>query len=128
MMLLGAPAGSHALYKAIHRQNISAMKCRSIEPTPEMSDLQAKFLTSLIRCVCLGTMRVPHNSGLDSIAGWERGFFESEFTHASGASRLTTFRGGFVPLFQSLAGSKARFPSRYLTEARETLGQFVERR
>ena len=78
--------------------------------------------------VCLGTMRVPHNSGLDSIAGWERGFYESEFTHASGASRLTTFRGGFVPLFQSLAGSKAGFPSRFLTEARETLGQFVERR
>ena len=78
--------------------------------------------------VCVGTMRIPDNSGLDSIAGWERGSFEIEFTHASGASRLTTFRGGFIPLFQSLAGSKARFPSRYLTEARETLRQFVERR
>jgi PRTRC genetic system protein B len=78
--------------------------------------------------VCLGTMRIPGDSGLDSIAAWERGFFESEFTHASGASRLTTFPGGFIPLLESVAGSKARFPIRYLTEARETLKEFVERR
>ena len=31
--------------------------------------------------LCLGTMRIPDNSGLDCIAGWERGFFESAFTH-----------------------------------------------
>lgn len=78
--------------------------------------------------VCLGTMRVPHSTGVDSIEGWERGFFESEFTHASGASRLTTFPGGFIPLCRALAGSRDPFPTRYLTPARETLRQFVQRR
>ena len=78
--------------------------------------------------VCLGTMRVPDSTGMDSIQGWERGFFESEFTHASGASRLTSFPGGFIPLCRSLAGSCKPFPTRYLTNARETLRHFVERR
>jgi PRTRC genetic system protein B len=78
--------------------------------------------------VCLGTMRVPHSSGVESIEEWERGFFESEFTHASGASRLTSFPGGFIPLCRSIRGSDKPFPTRYLTEARETLRHFVERR
>jgi hypothetical protein len=93
-----------------------------------MSDLQAKSSTSLIRCVCLGTMRVPHSTGIESIEAWERGFFESEFTHASGGSRLTNFPGGFIPLCRTLAGSSEPFPLPYLTHARETLRQFVERR
>jgi PRTRC genetic system protein B len=78
--------------------------------------------------VCLGTMRVPQSTGVDSIEGWERGFFESEFTHASGASRLTNFPGGFIPLCRSLAGSCDPFPTRYLTQSRETLRYFVQRR
>jgi PRTRC genetic system protein B len=78
--------------------------------------------------VCLGTMRVPESSSVDAVDGWERGFFQSEFTHAYGAARLTNFPGGFLPLWRSLAGSKQTFPVKYLTDARETLRQFVERR
>lgn len=78
--------------------------------------------------VCLGTMRVPDSPGIDAIEGWERGFFQSEFTHAYGATRTTTFRGGFLPLWRSLAGTNRKFPVRYLTSARETLRQFIERR
>ena len=78
--------------------------------------------------VCLGTMRVPESSSVDAIDGWERGFFQSEFTHAYGAARLTNFPGGFLPLWRSLAGSNQLFPVQYLTDARETLRQFVERR
>ena len=73
-------------------------------------------------------MRVPESSGVDAIEGWERGFFQSEFTHAYGAARLTSFPGGFLLLWRSLAGSKREFPVQYLTDARETLRQFVERR
>ena len=78
--------------------------------------------------VCLGTMRIPDSSGLDAIEGWEQGFFQSEFTHAYGAAHLTSFPGGFLSLCRRLAGSQKPFPAEYLTDARETLQQFVERR
>lgn len=78
--------------------------------------------------VCLGTMRVPEGSGVETIEAWEHGFFQSEFTHAYGAARLTSFPGGFLALCRRLAGSRKPFPVEYLTDARETLRQFVERR
>ena len=78
--------------------------------------------------VCVGSMRIPESSGVEAIDGWERGFFQSEFTHAYGAARLTSFSGGFLPLCRRLAGSRKPFPTEYLTDARETLRQFVERR
>ena len=36
--------------------------------------------------------------------GWENAYFASEFTHPSGAVRLTTHPGGFLGLWSSLAG------------------------
>jgi len=78
--------------------------------------------------VCVGTMRLPESSGVDAMEGWECGFFQSEFTHAYGAARLTSFPGGFLALCRWLAGSRQPFPKEYLTDARETLRQFVERR
>jgi PRTRC genetic system protein B len=78
--------------------------------------------------ICIGTMRIPESSGVDAIEGWERGFFQSEFTHAYGAARLTSFPGGYLALFRRLAGSRKPFPVEYLPDARETLFQFVERR
>ena len=78
--------------------------------------------------ICVGTMRVPESSGVAAIEGWERGFFQSEFTHAYGAARLTRFPGGFLALCRRLAGNRKPFPVEYLTDARETLQQFVERR
>ena len=98
-------------------------------PTAESKLMTAPFWNcSESAEVCLGTMHVPESSGVDAIDGWERGFFQSEFTHAYGAARLTNFPGGFLPLWRSLAGSKQSFPVQYLTDARETLRQFVERR
>jgi PRTRC genetic system protein B len=76
--------------------------------------------------VCPGTMRVPESSDVSSIPRWEESYFQSEFTHASGAVRLTSHRRGFVGLWRSLAGKKT-FPIQYLTDARETLGDFVAR-
>jgi PRTRC genetic system protein B len=79
--------------------------------------------------VCQGTMRSPEDAtSVDSIAAWERAFFQSRFTHASGAGRLSKYAGGFVALWKSLAGSEQRFPVRYLADCGETLHQFVERR
>jgi PRTRC genetic system protein B len=78
--------------------------------------------------VCLGTMRVPDGRGVEAMTGWELGFFQSEFTHASGAARLTNYPGGFLALCQHVSGRRKPFPVEYLTDARETLQQFVERR
>lgn len=78
--------------------------------------------------VCLGSMRIPETLGVDAIEGWESGFFQSEFTHAYGAARLTNFPGGYLALCRRIAGSRRLFPVEYLTDARETLREFVERR
>ena len=74
--------------------------------------------------VCLGTARAPKDATVASIPAWEAAFHRSSFTHALGAVRLTTHPGGFVGLWRSLVGKK-RFSARYLTEARETLRDFV---
>jgi PRTRC genetic system protein B len=74
--------------------------------------------------VCLGTARAPKDASVASIPAWQEAFHGSAFTHALGAVRLTTHRGGFMGLWRSLAGKK-RFPARHLTEARETLRDFV---
>jgi PRTRC genetic system protein B len=98
-------------------------------PAPETKLMTAPFWNcSESGEVCVGTMRVPESSGVDAVEEWERGFFQSEFTHAYGAARLTSFPGGFLPLWRSLAGRKREFPVQYLTDARETVRQFVERR
>ena len=76
--------------------------------------------------VCPGTMRLPESADAASIPHWENAYFQSEFTHASGAVRLTSHPEGFIGLWRSLAGRK-RFPARYLTDAGETLQEFVAR-
>jgi PRTRC genetic system protein B len=74
--------------------------------------------------VCAGSMRVPDTSDVVSIPQWEDAFFQSEFTHAAGAVRLTKHPGGCIGLWRSLAGKK-QFPAQYLTDAGETLQEFV---
>ena len=76
--------------------------------------------------VCTGSMRVPESSYVTSIPAWVDAYFQSEFTHAAGAVRLTSHPGGFIALWKGLAGSK-RFPLQYLTDAGETLQEFVTR-
>jgi PRTRC genetic system protein B len=74
--------------------------------------------------ICGGSMRVPESSDIASISAWESAYFQSEFTHAAGAVRLTSHLGGFIGLWRGLAG-KRRFPVHYLTDAGETLQEFV---
>ncbi len=78
--------------------------------------------------VCLGSMRVPNDAGVASLAGWENAYFASEFTHPSGAVRLTTHPGGFLGLWSGLAGRKRAFPVKFLAESKQTLQEFVEQR
>jgi hypothetical protein len=70
-------------------------------------------------------MHVPTSEVWSSVAEeWERGFFESAFTHPSGAVRLTSYKGGIIPMWQSVLGSDA-FPDQYLVPAHEALLQFM---
>jgi PRTRC genetic system protein B len=76
--------------------------------------------------VCAGSMRVPEFSDIASISAFETAYFQSEFTHAAGAVRLTSHPGGFIGLWKGLAGRK-RFPVQHLIDAGETLQDFVIR-
>jgi len=78
--------------------------------------------------VCVGSMRVPGETNVGSLLGWENSYFASEFTHPSGAVRLTTHPGGFLGLWSSLAGRKSDFPVKFLADSKQTLQEFVERR
>ena len=75
--------------------------------------------------VCLGSMRVPEDVTANTIAAWEAAYFTSEFTHPSGAVRLTTHSGGFLGLWSGLAHRK-RFPVRFLADSKQTLLDFIE--
>jgi len=77
---------------------------------------------------CQGSMRSPDDVGIAAISLWEQAFFQSEFTHQTGAMRLTTHPGGFLGLWKSLTGTRKRFPVEYLAATKETLEEFVTRR
>jgi len=77
--------------------------------------------------VCTGSMHVPKvHVSCSVIEEWEQGFFESAFTHPSGAVRLTSYKGGIIPMWKSVLGRDA-FPDQYLVPAHETLLQFIRR-
>jgi PRTRC genetic system protein B len=75
--------------------------------------------------VCLGSMRVPQEVSANSIVAWEAAYFASEFTHPSGAVRLTTHPRGFLGVWAALARRK-HFPVRFLADSKQTLQEFVE--
>jgi PRTRC genetic system protein B len=74
--------------------------------------------------VCTGTMQRPDSASVSSISAWERGFYESAFTHAN-VGRLTRHEGGFDGLWSSLAGRRNRFPLDTLIALPQTVSQFV---
>jgi len=76
--------------------------------------------------VCVGSMRIPQEVTVASISEWENAYFSSAFTHVSGAVRLTSHPGGFVGLWSSLADCQDSFPTEFLTDAKQTLQEFIE--
>ncbi len=74
--------------------------------------------------VCTGTMRRPESATVAAIPAWERGFYESAFTHAN-VGRITRHDGGFEGLWESLKGKRRRFPAETLIQLPQTLEQFV---
>jgi PRTRC genetic system protein B len=78
--------------------------------------------------VCLGSMRVPEEISASSSSGWETAYFASEFTHPSGAVRLTTHPKGFLGLWSNLVGKKRNFSVEFLADCKETLQEFLQRK
>ena len=74
--------------------------------------------------VCTGSMRRPDGATVSSIAEWERGFYESAFTHAN-VGRLIRHKRGFEGLWGELKGKRKAFPTEMLIALPQTLAQFV---
>jgi PRTRC genetic system protein B len=113
------------IFKVAGRDLFVRAVATSSRPKPETPLKTAPYWNTDAR-VCAGSMRVPEASDVASIPQWEDVFFQSEFTHAAGAVRLTSHPEGFIGLWRSLVGKK-RFPVQYLTDAGETLQDFVAR-
>jgi PRTRC genetic system protein B len=75
--------------------------------------------------VCPGSMRVPETTDVASMPQWMDAYFRSQFTHPAPAVRLTSHPDGFMGLWRNLVGRK-RFPVQFLTDAKETLEEFVK--
>lgn len=76
--------------------------------------------------VCQGSMRSPDGPFVESMKAWEEAFFESEFTHLWGGGRMCRHKQGVAGLWKSVEGAKV-FPARLLSNARQTLQEFVGR-
>jgi PRTRC genetic system protein B len=76
--------------------------------------------------VCTGSMRCPSGVSISTMKAWEKGFYESAFTHAN-VGRTTRHKRGFEVLWGSLAGKRTRFPADALIPLAETLSQFVRK-
>lgn len=114
--LLFKASGSHLWIRALER---------SERPTPETRMCMAPYWNSYDnRVVCTGSMNIPREKSVGAIEIWEQSFFQSEFTHASGARKHTRFAGGLLTMEQFLEGKK-EFPSKYLGKLHETLAEFV---
>jgi PRTRC genetic system protein B len=115
------------VFKLVGKDLFVRAMATTSRPGPETPLKTAPYWNTDSRgLVCAGSMRVPESSGIASIPEWQDAYFQSEFTYAAGAVRLTSHPGGFIGLWKGLAGRK-RFPAHYLTDAGETLQEFVAR-
>jgi len=113
------------VFKVVGKDLFLRATATTSRPGPDTSLKTAPYWNMDSRgLVCAGSMRVPESSDIASIPAWQDAYFQSQFTHAAGAVRLTSHPGGFIGLWRGLAGRK-RFPVRYLTDAGETLQEFV---
>jgi PRTRC genetic system protein B len=58
--------------------------------------------------VCMGSMYRPAGASVSNIPEWEKGFYESAFTHAN-IGRITRHAGGFEGLWSSVADKRKAF-------------------
>lgn len=122
------------VFRATHRALWVRALLSPVRPTATTQLYAAPFYNvGRTGSVCVGSMRIPHGRGLDTLPQWERSFFESEFTHLLPGAKPTKHNGGFVDMWEELATSTAgaykrtaAFPGGWLQRAgKQTLGAFV---
>jgi PRTRC genetic system protein B len=87
------------IFKVTGRDLFVRAVATSSRPSPETPMKTApNWNTDSRGLVCAGTMRVPESSDIASMPRWQDAYFQSEFTHAAGAVRLTSHPGGFIGL------------------------------
>ncbi len=75
--------------------------------------------------ICAGTTRLPGETTIDKIKGWNEAFFGSFFTHGNG-TRMVKATGGLIQLWRDLLDGKyKRFPNSVLVETGKTLRELV---
>jgi len=115
------------IFKVAGKKLFVGATATSSRSTPETPLKTAPYWSTDGRgLVCASSMRVPDSSAIVSMPEFEDAYFQSEFTHAAGAVVLTSHPRGFSGSGLSLAGRKG-FPVQYLTDAGETLQEFVAR-
>lgn len=78
--------------------------------------------------ICVGNANIPRAHNVEDIDGYERAFFESQFTHPNVhvARQLTAYRGGAGALWKKLLAGKSRqFPEQSLVPLKKNLGQWL---
>jgi PRTRC genetic system protein B len=116
------------VWKVAHGELKIRALCENTRPEAQTTLAIAPFWNlSDDGAVCLGSMRCPESASAGSIEAWERGFYESAFTHAN-VGRLTRHEGGHDPLWAELAGKRRPFPTDTLIRLPQTLAQFIQGR
>ena len=87
------------VFKVVSKDLFVRALATSSRPSPVTPLKMAPYWNTDSRgLVCVGSMRVPESSDVASIPAYGDAYFQSEFTHAAGAVRLTSHPGGFIGL------------------------------
>lgn len=93
-------------------------------PGPDTQLYRAPYFNVWARGeICEGNIRRPGRVTPESLADFERAFFDSRFTHPNDPRKLTLFKGGGYALWKALLDGKwkGRFPDQSLVRAGATL-------
>lgn len=77
--------------------------------------------------ICIGTARLPKRIDVNSIAGWEEGFFSSAFTHPNQGGKRVEYTNGVFAFWRDMLDGKFNdaFPLDVLVSMNKTVRQLV---
>jgi PRTRC genetic system protein B len=77
--------------------------------------------------ICIGSARVPKRIDVESITGWENGFFESAFTHPNAGGKRVKFPKGEFAFWKSMLDGAfgEQFPKTVLVPMKLNLAALI---
>ncbi len=77
--------------------------------------------------ICIGSATVPKRINVESIEGWEDGFFNSAFTHPNHGGKRLKYQDGFYAFWRDMLDGKfgEAFPLEVLIPMKKTVRQLV---